>query len=221
MAVLVGVIYPAYIFATYKKVNRSINKDGKFRLVDYKQTLLLFWGLTLLILANYFVHKQPQLDFLPTVTLPSIGLTVLILVLAYLQYRTTKVTADTANVAKEKLKDIYHYLPKSAKELYWFGFLAVSAGICEEVIFRMFLFGFLKENSNLAIAFLVANLIFAITHIGSGKSNLLSSFVLGLLFSAIYYFTDNIWIAIILHTSIDINAGILGYRINRLTETSS
>jgi len=64
-------------------------------------------------------------------------------------------------------------------------------------------------------------LIFAITHIGSGKNNLISSFILGSLFSAIYFFTGNIWIAIILHIAIDINAGIPGYRTNKMTNTEN
>jgi len=213
---LVGIIFPTYILLTYQKANANINQDDKYRLTDYKQTLLIFWGLTLLILINYFTYKQPTLNFYPKFSLINIGLTILIFAFAYFQYTTAKVSADNANAVKEKLKDVYHYLPKTDKELKWFLFLSFSAGVCEEILFRLFLFEFLKENSNLIIAFIVTNLIFAITHIGSGKANLISSFILGLLFSTIYYFTDNIWIAIILHISIDINAGILGYRINKM-----
>ncbi|MDR7130972.1 membrane protease YdiL (CAAX protease family) [Algoriphagus sp. 4150] len=202
---------------TYQKVNSKINQDEKYRLTDYKQTLLIFWSLTLLILINYFVYKQPTLNFYPKFSLVSIGLTILVMAFAFFQYTTTKVSANSANMVKEKLKDVYHYLPKTNKELNWFLFLSISAGICEEMMFRLFLFEFLKENTNLITAFVLTNIIFAITHIGSGKNNLISSFILGLLFSAIYYITDNIWIAIILHSSIDINTGILGYRINRTT----
>lgn len=215
---LIGIIFPIYILLTYQKVNANINQDDKYRLTDYKQTLFIFWVLTLLILINYFTYKQPALNFYPKVTLINIGLTILILAFSYFQYTTTKVSADSANAAKEKLKDVYHYLPKTYKELKWFLFLSVSAGICEEIMFRLFFFEFLKGNTNLILAFVLTNIIFAITHIGSGKNNLISSFILGLLFSAIYYFTDNIWIAIILHISIDINAGILGYRINKTTK---
>lgn len=218
---LVGIIFPTYILLTYQKVNDNINQDGKYRLADYKHTLLIFWSLTLLILINYFAYQQPTLNFYPRFSLINIGLTILILVFAYFQYTTTKVSAGNANAVKEKLKDVYHYLPKTDKELKWFLFLSFSAGVCEEILFRLFLFEFLKENSNLIIAFIITNLIFAITHIGSGKTNLISSFILGLLFSAIYYFTENIWITIILHASIDINAGILGYGINKMTKTEN
>ncbi|HNP19230.1 MAG TPA: CPBP family intramembrane metalloprotease [Fulvivirga sp.] len=116
------------------------------------------------------------------------------------------------------MKDVYHYLPKTKREFNWFIILSISAGICEEIIFRLFLFEYLNENIGLLIAFVLTNIIFALTHIGMGKQNIISSFILGLLFSAIYYFTDNIWIAILLHIAIDINGGILGYRINNFEQ---
>lgn len=213
-----GIIYPIYIVVTHQKVNSNIKKNEKYRIADYQQTFFIFWSLTLFILFNYLVCKQPDLNFNPKLSLLNVGLTLLILIFAYYQYRTSNISPDDTKIVKEKLKDIYHYLPKTSKELKWFIFLSISAGICEEIIFRLFLFEFLKENLKLIIAFSATNIIFAITHIGSGKNNLISSFILGLLFSAIYYFTDNIWIAILLHISIDVNAGILGYRINKLTK---
>lgn len=221
LAVLIGIFYPIYIVVTYQKVNSNIRLNEKYRLADYQQTLLIFWGLTLLILLNFFACKQPDLNFNPKLSLINIGLIIVILGFAYFQYRSSKILPNDINSVKEKLKDVYHYLPKTNSELNWFTFLSVSAGICEEIIFRMFLFEFLRENLNLIITFIAINIIFAVTHIGSGKNNLISSFILGLLFSFIYYFTDNILIAILLHISIDVNAGILGYRINKLIKTKN
>jgi membrane protease YdiL (CAAX protease family) len=134
------------------------------------------------------------------------------LLVSAIQYKSSNITSDNFLSVKDKMKDIYHYLPKTQREFDWFIVLSISGGICEEMIFRLFLFEFINENANLLIAFVLTNIIFAITHIGSGKQNIISSFILGLLFSAIYYFTDNIWIAVLLHIAIDINGGTLGYR---------
>lgn len=221
LAFLIAIIYPIYIFATHQKVNANIIQNEKYRLLDYKQTLLIFWGLTLLIFLNFFVYKQPDLNFNLKLSIINTGLIILILVLTYLQYKTSNITPKDSNSVKEKLKGIYHYLPKTRNELIWFSLLSISAGICEEIIFRLFFFEFLKEHTTLIITFIVTNLIFAITHIGTGKRNLISSFFLGVLFSVLYYFTDNIWIAVLLHSLINLNAGLLGFRINKIEKSES
>ena len=45
---------------------------------------------------------------------------------------------------------------------------------------------------------------------------MISSFILGLVFTAIYYFSQNIWLAMLFHAAIDINGGILGYRMSQM-----
>ncbi len=218
LAILIGIIYPTYFLFTYKKTNLSIKQDPRFRLVDYKQTIAIFWILTVLILFNFFTTHLPQLNLYPNFTVISIVISILALAFSVLQYSQSNISSDTYTDVKDKMKDVYHYLPKTKREFNWFIILSISAGICEEIIFRLFLFEYLNENIGLLIAFVLTNIIFALTHIGMGKQNIISSFILGLLFSAIYYFTDNIWIAILLHIAIDINGGILGYRINNFEQ---
>lgn len=220
LAVIVGILYPIFIALSNKKCIDKISKNQKYRLVDYAQTILIFWIITILILVNYIVFKQPNLDFFPKHTLLDILLIISVIVFTLFQYKSSKISADDFFTVKEKLKYIYYYLPKNRIELNWFIFLSVSAGICEEIFFRLFLFKFIEDYSNILIAIIIANFIFAITHIGSGKANLFYSFILGLIFSTIFVFTNNIWIAVLLHISIDINVGTLGFRLNYLLQNS-
>ncbi len=221
LAVVVGILYPIYCaICTLQSVKR-ITKDEKYRLADYFHTIFVFWILTVLIVVNFYIFKQPTLNFYPKLTLINFLLMVLVFPFAILQYRSVgKITINDVQNVKEKLKDIYYYLPKTLKELVVFILLSLSAGVCEEIIFRIFLFHFLNEYLYTIGAIVLTNLIFAFTHIGNGNINLISSFMLGLLFSTIYYFTNNIWIAILLHISIDINTGLLGFRVNYLEKNS-
>lgn len=212
---IICLIYPAYIIITYKKTNERIIRNAGYRITDYKITITILWVLALLILLNYFMSNPPELTLAPDISLFSIALFILAVSFLLLQYKTMKVTADAYDAIKEKLKDIYHYLPKTKTELSWFFAVSVSAGVCEEILFRVFLYGYLSEKIHVIIAMLIANLIFAITHIGSGEKNMVSSLLLGLLFSTVYYYTGNIWILVVLHAGIDINTGILGYRVHQ------
>lgn len=213
LAALVGVIYPTYLMLTHKKTNKQIKENGKFRLADYKQTIGIFWALTFLILINSLFDSTLNLAFYPH--LNTFGIILIVLITAFIVFQVRQSAVDPKDVAaiKDKMNAIIHYLPGTKREFKWFMFLSVSAGICEEIIFRLFLFTFLLETTHLSIAFILTNVIFALTHIGSGKQNLISSFVLGVLFTGIYYFTQNIWLPIILHSAIDIVAGIIGYRV--------
>jgi membrane protease YdiL (CAAX protease family) len=157
----------------------------------------------------------PHLNLYPNLSTISIILSILVLIFAGIQYMQSNITPENFTNIKDKMKDVSHFIPKTKIEFEWFIILSISAGICEEIIFRLFLFEFLNETSHLLVAFVLTNIVFAITHIATGKQNLINSFILGLLFSAIYYFTKNIWIAVFLHIAIDINAGILAYRLNK------
>lgn len=69
-------------------------------------------------------------------------------------------------------------------------------------------------------AIIAVNILFALTHIWSGPKNLAASFILGILFSAIFYFTGNIWLAVLLHIGIDLHSGLLGYRVAQAVDRS-
>jgi len=219
VALLIGLLYPAYLFFTYKKTNNRLKNDENYRLVEYKQLIFIFWILTWLVIGNTFFDKSLSLNFYPTFNTTGIVLAVLILIFIGLQIFTSKVsTMEKAESIMEKMKDVYFYLPKSKREFIWFNALSLSAGICEEIIFRLFMFSYLLENTNLAIAFILTNVIFALTHIGSGKQNIINSIILGLVWTTMYYFTDNIWLPIILHCAIDIASGFLGYYSHELVK---
>ena len=83
LAVLVGIIFPTYILLTYKRVNENIKKNEKYRLLDYKQMIFIFWVLTILVLANYFLYNQPTLNLYPKFSIINIGLAILILAFVY------------------------------------------------------------------------------------------------------------------------------------------
>ncbi len=213
IAGLIGVIYPAYFLLTYKSTLKKIKTVAGFKLVDYKLTIFLFWFLTVIILVNHFLYRQPDLNFYPTLNTTGLILSAIVLLFIGLQYKQSKVTPENVEMLKDKMKSILFYLPWSKKELRWFILLSISAGICEEIIFRLFLFEFLKEYAGLIVAFLLTNILFSLTHIMSGKQNMIGSLLLGILFTAIYYFTENIWISILLHMGLDVNNGLLGYKI--------
>ena len=221
LAATIGILFPLYLILTHKKdINKLENEEG-FRKTYYKRLIFIFWSLASLVLANSMVEDSYKLNFDPTFN--TIGLTALVLISLFiiaLIYTSGINSMEKVHSIQRKLKDITHFLPTSKAEYYWFNLLSISAGICEEVIFRLFMFSYFLHQFNLWIAFILTNVFFALTHFDTQKQNMMNSFLLGLLFSGIYYFSQNIWLAILLHIIIDVHIGYLGFNVNKFIENN-
>ncbi len=215
LAGIIVFIYPGYLLLTAKKTFAKIKSGVDRPLKDYKATTLIIWTLTVLVLINHVIGNPPKFHLFPTVNVYGIAFLFCLLLIVFIQFRSTKITSENFDVMHKKFREILFYLPGTKKELNWFIVLSFTAGIGEEIIFRLFVFHFITDFGGIFIGFILTNLLFAFTHIGSGSKNMINTFILGLIFSASYYFSDNIWIAVLLHIVIDLHAGIIGYHINK------
>lgn len=84
--------------------------------------------------------------------------------------------------------------------------LAVPAGVCEELIFRGFMFDFVNKKLGLVVACILPSFVFALVHILNGGLSitgvvmlLLAGTVVGIMFTMIRIVTGNIWCGIIVH----------------------
>ena len=114
--------------------------------------------------------------------------------------------------------DVEALLPRNGKERFWAVLIALNAGWCEELFFRLLLPLLLTlATGNVFVAFCVAIAVFGAVHLYQGIVGVLATAILGALFAAIYLATGNIWIAAAAHAFVDLNGLILqpllrGYR---------
>lgn len=106
--------------------------------------------------------------------------------------------------------DIRALLPRNRGELPYGAGLAVTAGIVEELLFRLalpaLLFGIVGDGP---VAFLGAAVVFGLLHIYQGPLGMLFAFVLGLVFTAFYVLSGTIVVPIVLHALIDLRSLVL------------
>lgn len=214
--VLITVLYPIFLITDHYRRERQKKSDGSHnKIKEYQKTILVFWFLTILVVLNDYIQPTPSFSFQFELSLLNTVFMSLIVLLGYVQYRSSRINERNVTAFACKSQKVVNYLPKSRRELTWFIMVAISAGFCEEVLFRMFVYEFALEHIGVIGSLLLTNVIFAITHIDTGMKNLVGAFILGLVFSLVYYFTQNIWIVVALHISIDFNAGMLGYRVHQ------
>jgi membrane protease YdiL (CAAX protease family) len=97
-------------------------------------------------------------------------------------------------------------LPESNRERLWFAAVAVTAGVCEEILFRGFLIRYLAGGAMhlpLSVALALSAAIFGLNHIYLGRNAILTTALGGLAFGATFLLTGNLLLPILLHTAFD------------------
>src|SRR4029077_80408 len=104
-------------------------------------------------------------------------------------------------------------LPQSTRELIPFLALSVTAGLCEEFLYRGFAMAVLsRAGLPIGVVILVSSVIFGLAHLYQGRAGLVSTMVLGILFGVARATLGSLVPAMAWHIGVDVVAGIAGPR---------
>ncbi|QEO09544.1 CPBP family intramembrane glutamic endopeptidase [Protaetiibacter larvae] len=108
------------------------------------------------------------------------------------------------------LGDVGALLPRTRAELPYGAGLSISAGVFEELLFRLgmpaLLFGIIPNGP---LAFLIATLVFGALHLYQKLTGVITATVLGIIFASVYVVSGSIVLVIVLHAIIDLRALVL------------
>lgn len=105
------------------------------------------------------------------------------------------------------LESMSYFLPATRAERRWYVLLCISAGICEEILFRGFLLRYLHIfpwTLNLTLALLIAAVIFGLQHLYQGAGGAASSVIIGFLFSLLFLLSGSLLLPMIFHAVMDL-----------------
>ena len=104
-------------------------------------------------------------------------------------------------------------LPRSARERVPFFALAVTAGICEEFLYRGFAMAAMARSGLPPwTTIVISSLLFGIAHLYQGRSGLLGTTLLGLIFGAARVGFSSLTPVMVWHAAVDVVAGVIGPR---------
>lgn len=104
-------------------------------------------------------------------------------------------------------------LPHSTEEIFPYLALAITAGLCEEFLYRGFTMAVLSRLGMQAWAVvLLSSILFGLAHSYQGRGGVIVTLLLGLGLGASRMAYDSLVPAILWHTAIDVVAGIAGPR---------
>lgn len=190
---------------------------------SYVQSKSYYWGL---LISQYIIILLPPLIFLKIknysfkenlrlnkTSFKNIILTIFIVIFSYPIAVFFNYIGITFLEKYGRLIENPIIVPETSMELLKsFFVIAVTPGICEEIMFRGFLLSS-YENLGKKKAIIYSALLFAIFHFN--LQNLLGPMVLGIIFGIIVYKTDSILVSIVGHTTNNTIALLLGYLVNK------
>ena len=104
-------------------------------------------------------------------------------------------------------------LPVNSVELLPYCALALTAGVCEEFLYRGFAMGALSRVGFPAWAVVILTaVLFGLAHAYQGRSGILGTLVMGILFGVVRLAYDTLVPVMMMHTVVDLVAGIAGPR---------
>ncbi|HUR31123.1 MAG TPA: type II CAAX endopeptidase family protein [Saprospiraceae bacterium] len=229
VAVVICILAPILAFTSRKITIEDIRLDSADKIRLYHSNALLLIVFALVVTTTWRVPGRP-IEGLgiewpiwhPYVPLLMATIFLLYLLDLYVQYGNKKKRERTF---RQKHKS-FAFVPTEHKEMLHFVFLALAAGIGEEIIFRGFLiqyFIFWAGNnlSGILIASVISSLLFAFLHGYQGWSSMIKIFLFALLFSAIFIFSQSLLLVIIIHAIIDTMSGFISiYLVKRISEES-
>jgi uncharacterized protein len=141
------------------------------------------------------------------------GIPALAIALAGLQYAAVMTQPLAIEQARTQMGDMIRMVPHTRAELNTFMVLSVTAGICEELLYRSFLVGYAARFMPPWIAAVVTGLVFGFGHIYQGIDGAIQTGVVGIIFGVLYVVIGSVWPLMAAHAIVDIGGGWVGHAV--------
>ena len=212
------------VAALSEKKYKGVVITEKIKCRGYCQSIALLWGFVSVVFVMCLIGNIRLEDiglrwisfkynnWFTAVTLILSGLS-----LGFLLYQTI-ILLTSAKAREEAKKQLVtsegagQSLPRTKKEKWLFSFLSLSAGICEETVFRGFLAFLLQAifpNIPIYLIVLIPSVVFGIFHLYQGLQGVIKTGIFGVLLMCLVLVTDSLILAMLLHFLLDLSSAFL------------
>ena len=218
LAFLIVVVWPLVSYLFEGPLLRA-NTTSRQKIGFYRYILLTQWPLAALAVgivgAGGLLHAPVAAgpDLPVWLHLLFGGLVAGFFVLGFLpilqSLRGEKFRARYERAFRRSLAKAPGLLPETSQERRWFAAISITAGVCEEVLCRGFLIGFLMRMPGglhipISVALVLSAVVFGLNHIYQGKTGLISATLSGLAFGGLFLLTGSLLLPMLLHAAADL-----------------
>lgn len=183
----------------------------------YYSILGLEWALTACVVAIWLRQQRPWAALYlsaPRTSGAAVGTAFAagFLIVVWMQRRAVMTRPEVMDLVRRKIEHAQPLLPHTPDERRLFVLLSITAGVCEEILFRGFVIWYFALWTGPWLALVISSVIFGFGHIYQGVAQVPKTGLLGAALGAMVLLTGTLWPSIVIHTLIDMNSGDLGYR---------
>lgn len=190
--------------------------DAGVRIAGYQHAMATEWAVSLFALLAWILRGHAW-SLLPLFAAApwrlALGglLAAGMIVLMAVQLASVRTNPATREAVRRQIGTLDPLLPRQRGELPWFLALSVTAGVCEEWLFRGVLTTLLAGWIGLPLAVAASCVAFGFAHAYQGPAGIAKTALVGLAFSAIVLATGSLVPAMIVHAAIDVGSGLASY----------
>jgi CAAX protease family protein len=192
----------------------SADARPRVRLSVYRQALVIQWALALAALGMWVSHAREWegLGLVPHFGWGFRGVLAGMVIAGFAVVRQRiQVLKDGEALARlrTRMRRLELMLPHSRAELSFFFKLSITAGLCEELLYRGYLIWYLSHWLSIYPAAAIASLLFGIGHVYQGWRGVITTGVVGAFLSAVYLLSGSLYLGMVMHALMDAHSGHL------------
>lgn len=219
LVLLLGLALPFFSGIRGSEKLGSIHFDESTRRRFYISNSLVLWFMTLVVIGIWYWNKR---SFeLMGFQWPEPGFTAAILAGGLLILYTADVVHSTLSpneLAKtqEQWESSVPFLPEKYRELPAYTFMCITAGVCEEIMYRGFMVNYFIDPMKPGFPWTAAifpAVLFSIAHFYQGYLAMFKIFLLSMLFALIFIFSKSLLYVVVIHFLIDFAGGVVAIRV--------
>jgi membrane protease YdiL (CAAX protease family) len=212
----IGFVRPLLRRRRYQQFRREVATNPALRSQYYLESLVEPWFWLIAIGIILILDSAPPSVLglhAPTDWGTTFWLTLEIVILTpivsiVMRYRITKTQRPGLSILLFEVKEL---LPRTPYEFCLWFLISITAGICEEIVFRGFLiaylgslFPYLGFQVPLLFTIILTSILFGFAHIYQGWKGALGAAVAGVILACLYLSTGSLILPIIAHILIDV-----------------
>jgi len=211
---VLAVVFPVIDYVLYARLKSTLQ--------IYVWNILALWSLAgacaWITRMNYLtlndLGERPGNAY-RTLVISGILIAIIVLLIGAQKKQTKKASPQQLNNALDRVRRL---LPKNSTERAAWIVVSISAGICEEVLYRGWLLSlFAATLGSVWLGLLISSILFGFAHSYQGRRAIFGTGVIGVVFGLLFIFSGSLIPGQVLHAAMDLNNGLaLGKRAQRI-----